>query len=196
MESNTWEPVPTIDADRREWKATGPAMAAVKSITFGYIASGELFSLFEDFRRMCNDAIRIALKGKPKNRFSLIELAYQRLKTYHLHTHYILSACEVAYSAYKNKTRKSIPYFAKAFLKLDNQSYRLNHLILRIPSISRHFVFLTLRTSDYHLAFVDDSSLKRGSVTITERAVSIAFSKDVQAIEPRGYMGLDVNERK
>jgi len=51
---------------------------------------------------MRNDAIRIALKEKPRSRFKLIETAYLRLKEYGLHTHYILSACEVAYSVYRN----------------------------------------------------------------------------------------------
>jgi hypothetical protein len=69
---------------------------ALKAISFGYQASEELYSLFDVFRLMCNDAIRIAGNGKPRNRFSLIHLAYPRLKEYGLHTHYTLSAYEVA----------------------------------------------------------------------------------------------------
>ena len=74
-------------------------MRPVKAVQFRYVASDELASLFEDFRLMCNDAIRIALKERPRSRFALIEMAYPRLKEYGLHTHYILSACEVAYSS-------------------------------------------------------------------------------------------------
>ena len=102
-----------------------------KAVAFSYISSDELLSLFENFRLMCNDAIRIAVQEKPKNRFNLIELAYARLKQYCLHTHYILSACEVAYSVYRNKNRKSTPYVRRAFLKLDNQSYRLDHMLAK-----------------------------------------------------------------
>ena len=110
-------------------------MRVVKAIQFTYVASDGLASLFEDFRLMCNDAIRIALKEKPRSRFTLIEMAYPRLKEYGLHTHYILSACEVAYSVYRNnRDRRSQPYIGRAFLKLDNQSYSLNHLLLRIPN--------------------------------------------------------------
>jgi len=167
----------------------------VKSISFEYTASDELSSLLEDFRLMCNDAIRIALKERPRSRFDLIKCAYSRLKDYDLHTHYILSACEVAYSVFRNKNRKSVPYIRKAFLKLDNQSYNLNHLLLRIPTAPRRFIFLTLECSDYHASFIDDSSLKKGSITITARAVCIAFSKEVRKIEPLGYMGVDINER-
>jgi putative transposase len=179
----------SVESDRK------PPVKAVKSIVFGYVASQELSSLLEDFRLMCNDAIRIAINERPKSKFSLIELAYSRLKEYGLHTHYILSACEVAFSLYRNKKRRSFPYVAKAFLKLDNQSYRLNHLLLRIPTTPHHFIFLTLRGSNFQLSFVDDPSLKRGSVTITDRTVSVAVSKEVCLIEPLGYMGMDINER-
>jgi putative transposase len=171
------------------------SITAMKSLSFKYSASEELSSLLEDFRLMCNDAIRIALSEKPRNRFNLIGLAYSRLKGYGLHTHYILSACEVAYSIYRNKRRKTIPYVGKAFLKLDNQSYKLDHLLLRIPTTPRHFIFLTLRGSEYHLSFIDDSNLKRGSITITERTVSITFSKESRKVGPVGYIGIDVNEK-
>lgn len=67
--------------------------------------------------------------------------------------------------------------------------------MLRIPTTPRHFVFLTLEGSDYHMSFMEDPISKRGSVVITQRSVSIAFSKEVQTPEPLGYMGLDVNER-
>jgi len=168
----------------------------VKAIQFRYVASDELASLFEDFRLMCNDAIRIAVKGKPRSRFTLIEIAYPRLKEYGLHTHYILSACEVAYSVYRNKERRSTdPYIERAFLKLDNQSYSLNHLLLRIPTTPRHFVYLTLQGSNYHLSFIDDPTLKRGSITLTGRTVSIAFSKEIAETETLGEVGVDVNER-
>jgi len=51
-------------------------MRPVKAVQFRYVASDELASLFEDFRLMCNDAIRIALKERPRSRFALIEMAY------------------------------------------------------------------------------------------------------------------------
>ena len=144
---------------------------------------------------MCNDAIRIALKEKPKSRFKLIESAYFRLKEYSLHSHYILSACEIAYSVYKNKNRKTGPYVKQAFLKLDNQSYILNHLLLRIPIRPREFIYLTLQGSDYHLQFIDDPTLKRGSITLGRNNLSIAFSKEIAEIKPLGNVGIDMNER-
>jgi putative transposase len=144
---------------------------------------------------MCNDAIRIAVREKPKNRFRLIKSVYAQLKEYHLHTHYVLSACEIAFSAYRNKKRKSIPYICSTFIKLDNQSYQLNHLLLRIPTTPKNFVFLTLRGSKYHQSFIDNPSLKRGSVIITPNSVIVAFSNEAEPFEPMGFIGIDINER-
>jgi putative transposase len=170
-------------------------MESIRAIRFRYEASEELSSLFEEFRLMCNDAVGIAVEQKPKSRFRLVELAYPRLKEYGLHTHYILSACEVAYSACKNQRRKSTPIMKKPFIKLDSQTYTLNHLIVRIPTRPRRFIYLTLGSSDYHLSFVDDPRLKRGSITLTDSAVAITFTKKTVEISPRGRMGIDMNER-
>jgi putative transposase len=167
----------------------------VKSISFRYTTTPELASLLEDFRLMCNEAIRIATLAKPRNRFKLIELAYPRLKEFGLHTHYVQNACEVAFAAYHNKNRKSIPYIRRAFLKLDNQSYVLNHLILRIPITPRHFIFLVLQGSEYHVSFIDDKNLKKGSIVVNNRAVIITFSKESAETVPYGFIGVDVNER-
>jgi len=172
------------------------SIKATKSIVFSYSSSAELSSLFEDFRLMCNDAIEIAVGTKPKNRFALNKAAYARLKEYGLHTHYVLSACEVAYSLYRNGHRKATPYIRRAFLKLDNQSYSLNHLLLRIPTRPKSFIFLTLQGSEHHMSYVDGPNLKRGSVTITPDFVIIAFTKETEPFEPKNSMGIDVNERK
>ena len=172
-----------------------PSFKVTKSASFKYCSASGLATLFEEFRSMCNDAIRMAVQRKPKNRIELIGLAYPRLKEYGLQTHYILSACEVAFSVYRNKRRKSTPYIAKHFIKLDNQSYQLNHLLLRIPTTPRNFIFLTLEGSEYHLSLIDDPGLKRGSLTITPNSVVIAFSKKVESFEPIGYIGIDTNER-
>ena len=170
-------------------------LKSVKAIKFTYEWSAEVPSLLETFRRMCNDAVHIALTEKPKSRFDLIGLSYRRLKEYRLHTHYILNACEVAYSTYRNKNRKCDPYVKKPFLKLDNQTYELDYLLLRIPTQPRKFLYIILNGSLYHRSFLADKSLKLGSVTITDSTIVIAFSKEIAMIEPSGQIGIDVNER-
>ena len=182
-----------LSATRKQ--AHRSSVAVTKSISFRCTAPQELISLFEEFRLMCNDAIRIAIKENPKNRFKLIELAYEKLKGYGLHTHYVLSACEVAFSVCKSERRRSTPYIRNAFLKIENQSYQLNHLLLRIPTSPGKFVFLTLQGSNYHLSIIEDPNLKMGSLTITPTSVVFAVTKKVNTLEPSGYLGTDVNER-
>jgi putative transposase len=166
-----------------------------KVAKFGYSSDGAISSLLETFRKMCNDAVRVALAQKPKNKFELIGLSRERLKEYGLHSHYVLTACEVAYSAYKNKNRKTNPYFRKAFLKLDNQSYKFNYLLLRIPIGPRKYHYLTLSGSASHRSLLANGDVKLGSVIVTESNVVVAFSKQAVAIETKGTLGIDVNER-
>ncbi len=170
-------------------------IVGVKSIKFRHTPSEELALILREFRSMCNDAIRVALIEKPKNRFNLQKLAYPRLKEYGLHSHYILSACEVAYSVYRNKARNSVPYVKSGFLKLDSETYTLSHLLFRIPTRPRTFTYIELTPSNYQLSFIDDPSLKRGSVIATEREVIFSFSKKTIQSEPLGQMGIDINER-
>ncbi|MCS4539568.1 MAG: hypothetical protein HYU03_02620 [Thaumarchaeota archaeon] len=146
-------------------------MQAVKAVRFTYRPSSEILWLFKTFTQMCNDAIRIAIAQNASSRFDLISKSYHHLKRYGLHTHYILNACEVAYAVYQRwredapeKVRQmlTLPYFRKRgvleelarrrillpfvrrpFLKLDNQSYKLDYLLLGIPVQARKFVFIT-----------------------------------------------------
>ncbi len=198
-------------------------MQSVKAVRFQYKPSKEILSLLKIFREMCNDAVRIAIDQDAHSRFDLIEKSYRHLKGYGLHTHYILSACEVAYSIY-GRWRQNlpeatkqiavfpqfkkcgvlnellrrgvrIPYVKRPFLKLDNQTYRLDYLLLRIPTEARRFVFIALNGSLYYRSFLGDKSLKRGSITITDSSVIITFSKEIVPIETVGRVGIDVNER-
>lgn len=150
--------------------------------------------MLETFRLMCNDAIHIAIKDKPRNRFALINLAYSRLKEYGLHSNYVLSACEVAFSTYRNPKRKKTPFIARPFLKLGSDSYRLDYLLLRIPTAPRKFIYLSLDGSSRNRSLLADGSLKRGSVTITTQFVVFAVSKETRNDQVRGQMGIDVNE--
>jgi len=85
-------------------------MRVVKAVRFQYRPEGELKELFQAFRQMTNDAIRTATEQGITSRFRLIKTVYKDLKRYGLHTHYILSACEVACAVIRNRKRRRIPY--------------------------------------------------------------------------------------
>lgn len=171
-------------------------MLAVKSVTFRVNSSEQVLSLLETFRDMVNEATRIGYERKPKTRFQLISMVYGYLnERYNLHTHYILSACECAFAMLRNKKWKKKPYAKHLFLKLDNQTYQLNYMMLRIPVKPREFIIIPLKGGDYQLSFLRDPSLKRGSITLTANTLSIAFSKEVAEMPTLRKVGLDTNER-
>lgn len=169
-------------------------MKATKAVRFQYYPNEELIALFNTFKQMTNDAIGTAIQHKITSRFKLIKTAYQDLKRYQLHTHYILSACEVACAVIRNRKRRKTPYIQNPFLKLDNQAYKLEGKTIRIPKKPRQFIHIQLEMGDYQKKLLSDPNIKFGSVTITPRNVVIAVSKDAASYEPEGLIGFDTNE--
>jgi len=168
-------------------------MLAVKSVQFRH--SEPIGELLETFRRMVNEAVKVALEQRITSRFRLIRAVHGPFKHYGLHTHYALSACEVACGLIRNRKRRKTPYVRGAFLKLDNQTFKIQGNVLRIPVKPRQFIEMPLRMGEYQKSFLSDATLKLGSVTVTASTVTVVFSKTAEAIEPKGYVGIDVNER-
>ena len=52
-----------------------------------------------------------------------------------------------------------------------------------------------MRASNYQLSFLEDPSLTRGSIALTDSALVIAFSRESAEIDTKGRLGIDVNER-
>ena len=170
-------------------------MLAVKAVKFQFNPTEQVLNLLSLFRDMVNEAIRIGFEKRVNSRFSLITETYDYFKKrYGLHSHYILNACECAYAMLKNRKWKK-PYAKHLFLKLDNQTYHLNYMLLRIPVKPREFIIIPLRGGNYQLSFLRDATLKRGSVTLTASTVAIAFSKETAVIEPLSMVAYDINEK-
>ncbi|MGQ9468237.1 MAG: RNA-guided endonuclease InsQ/TnpB family protein [Nitrososphaerales archaeon] len=145
---------------------------------------------------MVNEAIRIGFEKKPKTRFQLISMVYNYFKErYGLHTHYILNACECAFSMLRNRRWKKKPYAKHLFLKLDNQTYQLNYMTLRMPVKPREFIIIPLIGGEYQMQFLKDATLKIGSITLTPSTCVIAFSKETAMVEPLRMVAYDINEK-
>lgn len=145
---------------------------------------------------MINHAIWVGKKRGTHGRFNLIRAVYEDFKRYDLHTHYTLSACEVASAILKNKRRSHrAPIARRLTLKLDNQTYRFQSDSLRIPIRPREFLNLKLRVGSYQRRFLNDASLRTGSITLTETKVIIAFTKtQLPPAEHHGIIAYDTNE--
>ena len=113
----------------------------VKAVKFHYTPTEGMLGLLETFRAMVNEASRIGFEKKPRTRFQLITMVYPEFKErFGLLTHYILSACECAFAMLRNRRWKKCPYAEHLFLKLDNQTYQLDYMLLRIPTTPRNIL--------------------------------------------------------
>ena len=127
---------------------------------------------------MVNHAIWVGRQEKIRSRFRLIKAVYEEFKGYELHSHYTLNACEVACAILKNSRRyHRTPVARRLFLKLDNQTYRVEDEAVRIPLKPRQFLTLKLKLGEYQRRFLKDQTLKRGSMTLTECKLIVVFEK-------------------
>ncbi len=78
---------------------------------------------------------------------------------------------------------------------MDAASFSLNYSILSLPFRKGERILVPLRFGRYQRSFPLDDTLKRGSVTMTESSIVIAFSKEVPVAEPSRKVGYDLNEK-
>jgi len=176
-------------------------MQGIKAVSFEIEPNQELYNLLHTFRDLANFCLEKGLEKKITSRFRLIKEVYEEAKKFGLHTHYILSACEVACSILKNYRRykkAKKPEVKELFLKLDNQTYKLiekDSLYLRIPFKPRNFLYIKLKYGEYQRRFLEDKTLKLGSVTALTNKIILCFEKKQETAEPERKVALDINER-
>jgi putative transposase len=172
-------------------------MKAVKGVKFAYQPTPQTLELLSSFRAMVNDAIRICLAEKIKGRLRLRDRIYRDLKErYGVVSCFPYSVAEVAWSIVKKHRRwHRRPYAKRPMLKMDAASFSLDYSILSLPFKKGERVLIPLRYGEYQRSFLTDEALKRGSVTMTESSIVIAFSKEVAAAAPSRRVGYDLNEK-
>ena len=80
-------------------------------------------------------------------------------------------------------------------MKMDCGNYSLNYSILSLPFRKGERILIPLEYGDYQRAFLMDTTLKRGSVSVTDSAVIISFTKEVALCVPKERVGIDLNEK-
>jgi hypothetical protein len=146
---------------------------------------------------MVNHAIRIGLDENIKGRFNLRNRIYREFRErYGVVSRYPYSVAEVAWSILKKHRRwHRRPSASRLMMKMDSANYSLNHCILSLPKETGQRVLIPLKYGDHQRSFLMDETLKRGSVTMTDSAIVIAFSKETPAIESMRKVGYDLNHR-
>lgn len=173
-------------------------MKAVKGVKFGFKATPLTLELLSTFRNMVNDAIRICLDENINGRLNLRNRIYREFQErYGVVSCLPYSVAEVSWSIVKKHRRwHRRPYAKRLMFKMDSANFSLNYSILSLPfKKGQGRVLVPLQYGDYQRSFLMGQRLKRGSVTMTESSVVIAFSKDQPMIEPSRKVGYDLNEK-
>jgi putative transposase len=177
---------------------------AVKTVRQSYVPTQEINQLLTDFRKMANEAIRIALSENLTARFPITTRCYPIFATYPYPTFYRLAAINIATGLLhnyrrevkKNKNAKK-PYLTHPLLRIWASAFEVKDGVLRLSlkpnrGISQNkktFVYLPL--TPYVLRSIQGFTVR--SVTLTACTMSLAFSKETVVTVPTGLIGIDRN---
>ena len=169
----------------------------VKGVKFAYPATPQSRELLSTFRDMVNEAIRICLAENIKGRLKLRDRIYKDLQErYGVVSCHPYSVAEVAWSIVKkHKHWHRKPHAKRLMFKMDAANITLDYSILSLPFRKGERILIPLRYGEYQRSFLMDKTLKRGSVTMTESSIIIAFSKEPLISEPSRKVGYDLNEK-
>ncbi len=154
--------------------------------------------LLVTFRMMVNHAIRFCIEENIKGRYKLRNRIYREFRErYGVASWYPYSVAEVTWSIVKKHRRwQRKPVAGRLTMKLEAEGYSLNYSIFSIPfKTSQPRLLIPLQYGGWQRSFLMDRTLKRGSVTMTECAIVIAFSKETAVIDPLRKVGYDLNHK-
>ncbi len=95
----------------------------------------------------------------------------------------------------KHRRWQRRPYASRLMMKIDAEAYSLNYSILSFPVKKGVRLLIPLGYGDYQRSFLLDKTLRRGSITITDHEIIIAFTKETTIAEPLKKVGYDLNEK-
>ena len=164
---------------------------------FCYSSTPLTRQMLQSFRDMVNDAIRICLEEKISGRLNLRDRIYKEFQNrYGVVSCFPYSVAEAAWSIVKKHRRwHRRPYASRLMMTMDSQKFSLNYSILSLPFRKGERILVPLQYGEYQRSFLTDTTLKRGSVTVTESTVIIAFTKQVPVTAPKSKVGIDLNEK-
>ncbi len=173
---------------------------ATKTVQQEYTPNQEMLKFLDDFRKMTNEAIRIALQENVTSQFSITRKVFAKLSGYPYPTAYRNAAINMATGIlrnYRKDKRKhpdiKKPFIEKSLLRIWIRKEGVAQIIdnkLRLSlQTKKQYVFIPL--SDYVLRSGQGYTVR--SVCLTACTLSLAFSKEVAEIVPTGLIGLDRN---
>lgn len=170
-------------------------MQIVKCVWQHHHKKSEMQPVFDYFRSITNEAIRVGIVKNLSSKFKLQSEIYYQLRS-EFHSTYVLGALGCATArlkqykkAKKRKAETKTPFISKNHLILDNQSYKIVGSHVRIPIKPNQYCFMRLNCH----VLEQISDVKLGSLTITDDKIIIAYSKNITEKKPLDFVGIDVN---
>jgi putative transposase len=151
-----------------------------------------------DFREMVNDCIRIGLANGASSLKRLSLLSYGTLRGYYLPSYYKLCAISKAagiLASRKKSLRRGYPTRNPCMKKpilTSCYGFKVEDGILKIPLGEKHFEEIPL--NGHTLEVLSDAKLRVNSFTLTDRALSLCISKEVEEMKDvASTIGIDRN---
>ena len=172
---------------------------AVKAVWQYYIPTQDVLRLLELFRRMINDAIRIALAYDATTLRRVSLLAYNELAPYDSPSYFKLCAISRAagiLAARKKSIRRGFitrTVYASRQQLVSCYGFKIENGYLHIPvSRGKHF---SIPLTSHTLEIISQPGIKVRSFTLTRNRLSLCIARDTPRIECRSTIGVDRNLR-
>ena len=179
----------------------------VLSVDYGYEQNEVITQLMSDFKDMVNFCINKAVENKISSFVKLWHSVKNEVKRkWDYACQIYVQACRVACSilkAWRKKIRrgeadpKEPPRVKRLFVKFHSMLFKFTGDRLRITIRKGKQIWIDLRFGKYHRKFIDEwknGKLKIGEIIITPEKVIVPFKKEVELIQPKQWLAIDINE--
>ena len=157
--------------------------------------SNELKDVFDYFKFCTNEMIRVSIEKNLTSRGAMHNEFYKNMRTDFMakYIHGAVSVAKARVKQYRNAKKKKpdvkIPYVKRNIVTMDNQSFKIENDIIKIPIKPKQYLFIKL--TSYVIKTIKDTKL--GSMTLTPEKLIISYSKEIQETKPEHYVGIDRN---
>lgn len=179
----------------------------ILSVEFGYNENEQIRRLMVDFRDMTNFCIQKAIQNKITSFCKLWHIIKDEIRRrWNYSTQYYVQACRIACSILKSWRKRvkkgeadpdDVPKVKRLFVKLHSSLFKFTGDRVRITIRKGCRIWLDLKFGDYQKKFIEEwenGRLKIGEILITPDKVIVPFKKEVQLIEPKQWLAIDINE--
>jgi len=170
-------------------------MRVMKAVQQNYNPTAEILHLFDEFRSMTNDCIRIGMKEDISSLKALSSRAYRELGRADAMSYYKICAISAAVGILRNyrkalrKGQRPSPPYVRKLRVTTCLGFRITDDNLLLPVQPKRPVKIPLNKHTLEAI----SGYEPRSVTLTPHRLCITFAKVAKEIDPIGFMVIDRN---